>query len=618
VYRYLALIWNPADDRSRVAVRSLLERLEAGAIPWSRVLDSAGLAIFHADRNSGVSDAQSLAHSAGAILGKIFTHDIEDPAAAARVSFDDAESSRIVASGGRRLFERYWGRFVAIVRNAVTGAVWVLRDPSGGFPCWLTHHEGISVVCSDIEDWCALGVASFTVNWEYITGFVAHAGLQVRATALNEVSEIQGGERVRFCAGVIQRSIEWSPIDIARNAPLESAEEAVELLRTTTRGCVHAWASGYDGILHSLSGGLDSSIVLSCLKSAPGQPRITCLNYFAGGATDERRYARLMAQHANVELIEHQLDPESVRMEGLLDLRRSPRPWFYLYELEHGRFEDELSASRQASSIFSGGGGDGVFFQARPELAVTDYLFEHGLGAGLLRTAIDAGRVTRKSMWPLLLDALRARALNREWDPIAMAKPLPRTLVTTDAISAAKLNKGFAHPWLTPEATRGVSPGILWHIMCLSLPLAYYSSFTRSARPERTMPLVSQPLVELCLRIPSYVFIRSGRDRALARRAFAPDLPGEIVRRYTKGRADEHARNILAANINFARELLLDGELVRRGLLNKSILEKYLALDGSPGDVGPADFQYNEILQEHVCTEAWLRTWLTSSSGAPG
>jgi asparagine synthase (glutamine-hydrolysing) len=148
--------------------------------------------------------------------------------------------------------------------------------------------------------------------------------------------------------------------------------------------------------------------------------------------------------------------------------------------------------------------------------------------------------------------------------------------------------------------------------------LAYYSSFTRSARPERTMPLVSQPLVELCLRIPSYVFIRSGRDRALARRAFAPDLPGEIIRRYAKGRADEHARDILAANVTFVRELLLDGVLVRRGLLNRASLEQYLARDRAPEDVDAADFQYNEILQEHICTEAWLRTWLTSSSGSPG
>lgn len=122
------------------------------------------------------------------------------------------------------------------------------------------------------------------------------------------------------------------------------------------------------------------------------------------------------------------------------------------------------------------------------------------------------------------------------------------------------------------------------------------------------MPLLSQPLVELCLRIPTYVLIRSGRDRAVARRAFERDLPTGIVRRQAKGRTDQHVRNILDANLDFLRELLLDGLLVRHGFLNRAALELYLGRERSP-----ADFQYAEILQEHACTEAWLRRWVTTS-----
>ncbi len=188
MYRYLALIWNTADERARLAMLALTQRLQAGATQWSRVLDCPGVVVFHADRRVGSSDATPLAHASGAVLGRIFTRDIDNPQAAARVAFSDAESSLIATSGGRRLLERYWGRYVAIVRNSLTGEVWVLRDPSGGFPCWLTTHEGLSIVYSDLEDCHALGGLPFTVNWNYIAGFVAHAGLQIRATALNEVS----------------------------------------------------------------------------------------------------------------------------------------------------------------------------------------------------------------------------------------------------------------------------------------------------------------------------------------------------------------------------------------------------------------------------------------------
>jgi asparagine synthase (glutamine-hydrolysing) len=93
----------------------------------------------------------------------------------------------------------------------------------------------------------------------------------------------------------------------------------------------------------------------------------------------------------------------------------------------------------------------------------------------------------------------------------------------------------------------------------------------------------------------------------LARRAFEGDVPRQITRRFAKGRIDQNMRNILDANLPFVRELLLDGQLVRRGLLDRASLELYLSREHSP-----ADFQYNEILYEHVSTEAWLRKWVAN------
>jgi asparagine synthase (glutamine-hydrolysing) len=614
VYRYLGLIWDPADERGGSTVLSVIERLEKRDTKWSRVLDCPGVLAWDADRCLGSSEARLLAGSTGVAFGRIFSRELDNPEAASRPSFDDAESSKVVASGGRRLLERYWGRYVAIVRNRSSGEVFVLRDPSGGFPCWITTRDGVTYVCSDIEDCHALGVMSFTVNWDYIASFVAHAAVQIRDTALQQVSELQPGERLRVAGGLVQRSMEWNPIDLARESPIEAVDEAVAALRATTIACVHTWASCYRGIVHNLSGGLDSSIVLSCLATAPTRPKLVCLNYFDSGRQgDERRYARSMAQHAGVELREQQLDPRSVQLQQLLHVRRSARPWFYLYEIEHGRFEGELAARYGAESLFSGAGGDGVFFQARAELAVTDYLFEHGVRPALLRTAVDAAQVSRKSIWHLLWQALRTRVLHPEWDPVALAKPLTRTIVNPELVAAVKRKKELAHPWLTPRAARGVPPGILWHIMSISMPPAYYNSFHQGVYPERTLPLLSQPLVELCLRLPTYLLIESGRDRALARRAFERDLPAEIVRRQQKGRIDQHVRNILDLNLEFVRELLLEGELVKRGLLNRGALELYLTRNRSP-----ADFQYSEILQEHACTEAWLRSWLTNSCVSAG
>ena len=174
-----------------------------------------------------------------------------------------------------------------------------------------------------------------------------YSGYQSRETALQEVSEVQLGERVRFSGSTIHRSFEWDPLAIAQTDPIQDPDTAVTELRRTTRACIHAWAACYPDIIHSLSGGLDSSIVLSCLKSAPSRPNVTCLHYFGTGPDeDERKYARLMAGHVGAELIEHQLDVQEAKLEQIFQLRRSPRPWFYMYELEHSRFEGQLAAER--------------------------------------------------------------------------------------------------------------------------------------------------------------------------------------------------------------------------------------------------------------------------------
>jgi asparagine synthase (glutamine-hydrolysing) len=573
---------------------------------WVRAFEAEGIAAFHAGLGQGASETVLLDHGAGAVFGRIFNRDTESTAGALHLEFDRSESLKIVQTGGRRLIERYWGRYVALIQDAATSETWILRDPTGAMPCLLAAHQGVNLVFSDLEDCIALGVMQFTVDWEFIRGFLAYSGYQSRETALKEVSEVQFGERIRFSGNTLHRSLEWNPLAIAQTNPIQDPETAVAELRRITRACVHAWASCYSDIIHNLSGGLDSSIVLSCLKDAPSHPNVTCLHYFGTGPDeDERKYARLMASHTKTELLEHQLDVTEVKLEEMLKLRRSARPWFYMYELEHGRFEGMLAAEREAKGMFSGSGGDGVFFQAHADLAVTDYLFDHGMGRDLLRVAVDAARVSRKSIWPLLFNAVRARVVPAQLHPLRTSGRPQRTIVSQDVLQAAKRNPKLIHPWFANRAARRMPPGILWHALSVGAAPAYYNSFEYGPYPERTMPLLSQPLIELCLRIPTYVLIKNGMDRATARRAFAPDLPPEIVKRRNKGRIDQHLRNVMDANLNFVRDSLLNGRLVKEGLLDRRNLELYLTRDRSP-----ADFQYAEILQEQLCIEAWLSRWL--------
>jgi asparagine synthase (glutamine-hydrolysing) len=611
VYRYLALIWNASISERSASARSLAQRISTLSTRWERVLDAEGLAVFHSGLYEGSGETRPLEANAGVVLGRIFSSNIESVDSARRVVFDADETAAIVASAGKRLFERYWGRYVAVIRNSRTNEVRVLRDPLGQMPCLFTSVNGVTIVFSDLEDCLTLGEPKFSINWNYIAGMLANPGMLTSDTALNEVSEVQLGESVRFTGQLAERSVPWRVFDVARADRIQNVDEAVTRLRTTTRACIHAWASCYSRLIHNLSGGLDSSIVLSCLTDAPTCPSVTCLNYFGTGPSeDERQYAQLVAGHLKAELVESRLEPADVRLERITTLRRSARPWYYMYELAHGELERGLATQKGANGLFSGAGGDGIFFQARADLAVADYLFDHGIGAGLFRTAVDAAQVSRKSIWPLLTNAIRARILPKRFSTMAEVGRAPRTLVNADVLKAAASNADFEHAWFRGSATLGVPPGILWHVSTISIPPLYYNAFGSETAPERTLPLLSQPLVEACLRMPSYLLI-AGRDRAIARKAFVSELPETIIKRTAKGRVDQYLRNILDSNLDFLREFLLDGVLVSKGLLDRDTLDLYLTKERSP-----ADFQYNEILHEHLCTEAWLKRTLGSTVSA--
>jgi asparagine synthase (glutamine-hydrolysing) len=121
--------------------------------------------------------------------------------------------------------------------------------------------------------------------------------------------------------------------------------------------------------------------------------------------------------------------------------------------------------------------------------------------------------------------------------------------------------------------------------------------------PERVEPLTSQPLLELCLRIPTFILASGAEDRSLARRAFSQDVPANILARRSKGSIEAFIRQTILNNVRFVRGMLLDGVLVRENLLDRQRLE--VALSGRPERIAGAP----ACLFDFLGIEAWARRW---------
>lgn len=113
--------------------------------------------------------------------------------------------------------------------------------------------------------------------------------------------------------------------------------------------------------------------------------------------------------------------------------------------------------------------------------------------------------------------------------------------------------------------------------------------------------LVAQPIVEMCLRLPTYHLVPEQVDRGLIRDKFSDYLPGSIVKRTAKGSGGAYHRDFIVARRTEIRETLMDGLLRREGLLDSVKLEEFLASEQfEPGRRAPT-------LIEMLSCEFWLR-----------
>ncbi|MGH8290129.1 MAG: asparagine synthase-related protein [Steroidobacteraceae bacterium] len=598
MFRYVALVWNDRDAAAREAARALLERHWPVAQNWRVGLRGRGIEVRYVRARTDSSQAYEVADSGGVVLGTLFARSAEGVSTAAPQALGEADSRAIVDTNGRHLIEEFWGRYVAFLHDAPAQATWVLRDPSGGMPCYLVRCRGVDLYFSWIDDVWELVDDSLEVNWPYLIATVCSLREHSSGTALRGVTQVLTGECLEIRAGVSKRFFYWDPLAVANTELIEDAAAAVAAMRRCVRDVVHAWASCYEHLLLSLSGGLDSSIVLACLKDAPSRPRTTCCHYYPLGADlDERAFARAAAARADSELIERARAP-SFSLQPLLTIHRSPEPTHYPYFLEHSRLDAQLAAESGAAAVLSGYGGDQLFYQERAQWAPGDFLHRRGVRPALLRIALDAAQMDQISVWRVLRAAIWGYLVQQRWSVLEEAGRM-RPLLVPEVIREARRSAEFLHPLL--RHPRGTPSGKLWHAHQISQPFDFYDPLGGESGVERIAPLFSQPLIELCLRIPTYVLTQGGWDRAVARRAFYEDLPAQIRNRRHKGGIEEHLRQTVQHNRGLLRELLLDGFLVREGVIDRTKLADVLS-----GRATRIASGCGELL-EYAGIEAWCR-----------
>lgn len=603
---FVALIWNERNPSSHAAAERFKSAFIRHKPTWLQPVSSSGFTVFCFTSDSPcVDDVYVLQGDRGVVLGRLF--ELDDRGISRSVpSIPQHHVRAIEFTAGRHLIDHYWGRYVAFVL-AERGAVkCVLRDPSGVLSCLYMEREGVTVYFHRIQDLEPILEITPSINRRYLLGRLLYNSVCVTQTGIVGVNALLPGQRVLHDEERREVDFVWNPTEIAGSDEVTDVHDAVRMTRQTVRGCVDAWAGCFDGILHRLSGGLDSNIVLSCLRDAPTKPRLAAINefYTSSATANDRRLADMASQRSNCEII-HWESNAKFRIPRPDRPTRSASPVLFCVDIEARQRLARLARDRGYSAVFSGNGGDEIFYRGGRFPTAADYLWMNGVSTKLLQIVLDDARYTNVSFWRVLKRTLTSGSRRKRW---AVRDMHPRSmgyLLTDSIMREAECADDLWHPLFS---------GVL-HLPPAKLDQAYLLTFGSSAEfnpynvpgsPVGIAPLMSQPIIELSLRTPVHVLRSGGRDRAVARMAFASELLPDISLRKKTAEASPYFESVLRANVDTFRDFLLDGFLVQNGYLDHHKLNGVLTGSPTVHPTGASD------LLRYMDIEAWCRGWATS------
>ena len=480
------------------------------------------------------------------------------------------------------LIGQVWGRYVALRLRDDGRLAAVLRDPSGALDALILQTFDHWIVASDLPDWLLSAVRpALNIDDARVAGVLQDPTRTWDVSLLDGVDSVTPGGCLILEDRPVAQQV-WRPSAFVDTASDLTLDAAGEWLREVVDEAVSRLSERAGVLAAELSGGLDSGIVATSLARLDPPVRAWLHSYGAAPESDERAFALPLAERLGVTLDLLKRPDAALSQQDLEGLSPAFRPGFNAMD----PVNDGIAAARLKGlgieTVLTGKGGDAVFFQAFGEEVFADLRQRRGLRALVSSTMPAVARWEGRSIFSVV-----AGRRARPSDPHA-------GFLFPDAPALAP------HPWL--ETAEGLGPAKRLQIVGMLDGAGFSAASLQTRVADIRHPLLSQPVMEACLALPADV-LTLGRDRGLARLAFAARLTPQIATRRSKGDLTAYYGRLIARSLDVLRPWLLDGELVARGLIDRRRADQALSAEQLIWRGG-----YRDIMVA-AAMESWLRTW---------
>lgn len=501
------------------------------------------------------------------------------------------------------------------------GAVFIARDQLGVKPLYFSETDRGFLFASELKAIVCYSGLSREIDAVALHQTLAYLWTPAARTMLTAVRKLEPGFALIAAGGRVVRKWRHYDVPCRGERDAHTFDESAALLAGHLETAVRRQLVSDVPVGAYLSGGLDSSAIVAMARRAEPGLRLPCFtigfpeDVKSHDNTPDLPYARKVAKHLGVDLIEVVMEPSAINrlpeMLGLLDEPQAdPAPINALLIAERAR-------AMGVPVLLSGAGGDDLFSGYRRHRALT---FERrwrwlpqpvrgGLQA-LANGASTGGAFGQSHAVARRLTKMFAYA----------GDPPDRRLVSYFWWSTERLRRGLyspefgarvsdvdtAEPLLQSLAQIPNEPDPLARLLYLETKhfladhnLNYTDRAGMAAGVEVRVPLLDVDLVEFATRVPSAFKQRGRVGKAVFKRAMEPYLPRDVIYRPKCG-FGAPLRRWLRQELRPMVDDTLDAAVVsRRGFFDPAAVQRLVAADRA----GTVDGSYTIFAL--MCVELW-------------
>jgi asparagine synthase (glutamine-hydrolysing) len=494
------------------------------------------------------------------------------------------------------------GDFAFVVWKSATRSVLGVRDALGIKKLYYAHTASLVAFSSRAE---ALALDD-RYNVQYFAERVAGCLISPEFTPYQGVHPVLAGTMTRVDDGRVRHQQYWSPYMFTIGPTRTGSErEATESCRTLLLEAVKQRLTGARDVWAQLSGGMDSSSVVSIAQwlVATGAMEhgvtgtVTYVDPYGKGG-DERRYVRSVSDRWQVR-------GETVMISSALDtgpdlIPRTDEPVASIESCPRSYRLCEVVREAGGKVLLTGSGGDILFDGTMFFFA--DWV-AHGHITAAVREMLRRAALGRASFWELAYHNAIVPLLPRIWHrrmlrgKSAIPQWVSRAVVTRYALRertvAPLLYQGrFGRKYQDARAAAvsTIAPSLNVGIIEESLDVRH--------------PFYYRPLVEFALRLPPDLCIRPYQRKWVLREAMSGILPELVRTRVGKGTYNGTIAWSIATQKAVLEPLSRNTLLAELGIVEESALRAALKEASREQDDGRGRF--GAVLGV-LSIEAWLR-----------